>query len=64
MSPKLKLLVIETYYEKTDPMDHMETFFMSMLLHGAPDQIHCKAFLTTLKRIVENGIIGWYRIQY
>lgn len=51
MPPKLKLLVVEPYYRKIDPREHMETYFMSMQLHGVSDRILYRAFPTTLKGI-------------
>lgn len=56
MPPKLKLLVIEPYHGRIDPKEHVETFVMSMQLHGIPDQILCRAFSTTPKKTASE----WY----
>ena len=40
---------IESYYGVKDPLDHLETFKILMHLQGVPDEIMCRAFLTTLK---------------
>lgn len=35
MLPNLKLPVIEPYYRKTDPKEHVGTFVISMYLYGS-----------------------------
>ena len=40
---------IESYDGVKDPLDHLETFKILMHLQGVPDEIMCRAFLTTLK---------------
>ena len=40
---------IESYDEVKDPLNHLETFKTLMHLQGVPDEIMCRAFLTTLK---------------
>ena len=40
---------IESYDRVKDPLDHLETFKTLMHLKGVPDEIMCRAFLTTLK---------------
>ena len=40
---------IESYDGVKDPLDHLETFKTLMHLQGVPDEIMCRAFLTTLK---------------
>lgn len=42
MPSKLKLPVVEPYYGKTDPREHVETFVMFMQLHGVVDYILCR----------------------
>ena len=37
------------YDGSRDPLDHLESFKTLMHLQGAPDEIMCKAFPTTLK---------------
>ena len=54
--PNFKLPQFESYDGTTDPVDHLEAFRMTMLLHGAPDTILCRAFPSTLKGAVRN----WY----
>ena len=43
---------IESYNGVKDPLDHLETFKTLMHLQGVPDEIMCRAFLTTLKGTV------------
>ena len=40
---------IESYNGVKDPLDNLETFKALMHLQGVPDEIMCRAFLTTLK---------------
>ena len=40
---------IESYDGVKDPFNHLETFKTLMHLQGVPDEIMCRAFLTTLK---------------
>ena len=40
---------IESYDGVKDPLDHLETFKTLMHVQGVPDEIMCRAFLTTLK---------------
>ena len=40
---------IESYDGVKDPLDHLETFKTLMHLQGIPNEIMCRAFLTTLK---------------
>ena len=40
---------IESYDGVKDPLDHLEIFKTLMHLQGVPDEIMCRAFLTTLK---------------
>ena len=54
--PNFKLPHFESYDGTTDPVDHLEAFRTTMLLHGAPDAILCRAFPSTLKGAARN----WY----
>ena len=46
---KFRMPQIESYDGVKDPLDHLETFKTLMHLQGVPDEIMCRAFLTTLK---------------
>ncbi|XP_065637257.1 uncharacterized protein LOC136070766 [Quercus suber] len=46
---KFQMPQIESYDGVKDPLDHLETFKTLMHLQGVPDEIMCRAFLTTLK---------------
>ena len=39
-------------FATTNPLDHLESFKALMLLHGANDGVMCRAFLTTLRKVV------------
>ena len=52
--PNFKLPHFESYDGTTDPIDHLEAFRTTMLLHGAPDAILCRAFPSTLKGAARN----------
>ena len=47
--PKFHLPQLESYDSSKDPWDHIESFKTLMLLLMTPDEVMCKAFLTTLK---------------
>ena len=40
---------MESYDGSKDPLDHIESFKTLILLQMTPDEVMCKAFLTTLK---------------
>ena len=46
---KFQMPQVEVYDRSKDPLDHLESFKTLMHLQGVPDEIMCKAFLTTLK---------------
>ena len=46
---KFRMPQIESYDGVKDSLDHLETFKTLMHLQGVPDEIMCRAFLTTLK---------------
>ena len=46
---KLKLPSLDSYDGTRDPFDHIATFKTTMHLQGVPDELMCRAFLTTLK---------------
>ena len=52
--PNFKLPQFESYEGTLDPIDHLEAFRTMMLLHGVPDAILCRAFLSTLKGATRN----------
>ena len=56
--PKFKMPHIDPYGGTTDPFDHLESFKALMLLHGAIDGILCKAFPTTLRKVVRFWFAG------
>ena len=49
LPPKFKMPSLDTYDGTHDPFDHIATFKTTMHLQGVPDEIMCRAFLTTLK---------------
>ena len=49
LPPKFRLLQLESYDYSKDPLDHIESFRTLILLQMTPDEVMCKAFLTTLK---------------
>ena len=46
---KFCLPQLESYDSSKDPLDHIESFKILMLLQITPDEVLCKAFPTTLK---------------
>ena len=46
---KFKMPSLDSYDGTRDPCDHIATFKTTMHLQGVPDEIMCRAFLTTLK---------------
>ena len=44
---------LDSYDRTHDPCDHIATFKSIMHLQGVPDEIMCKAFPTTLKRLAQ-----------
>ena len=50
LPPKFKMPSLDSYDRARDPFDHIATFKTTMHLQGAPDEIMCRAFPTTLKR--------------
>ena len=46
---KFRMPHVENYDGSKDPLDHLESFRTLMHLQGVPDEIMCRAFLTTLK---------------
>ena len=49
LSPKFRMLQIESYDGAKDPLDHLESFKTLMHLQGVVDKIMCKVFPTTLR---------------
>ena len=49
LPPKFKMPFLDLYDGTRDPFNHITTFKTTMHLQGVPDEIMCKAFLTTLK---------------
>ena len=49
LSPKFKMLSLDSYDEAREPFDHIATFKTTMHLQGVPDEIMCRAFPITLK---------------
>ena len=52
--PNFKLPQFESYDGTSDSIDHLEAFWIMMLLHGTPDAILCRAFPSTLKGAARN----------
>ena len=50
LPPKFKIPSLDSYNGMRDPFDYITTFKTTMHLQGIPDEIICRAFLTTLKR--------------
>ena len=48
LPPKFRLPQLESYDGSKDPLDHIESFKMLMLLQMTPNEVMCRAFLTTL----------------
>ena len=46
---KFRMPQVETYDGSRDPLDHLESFKTLKHLQGAPNEIMCRAFSTTLK---------------
>ena len=49
-----KMPQLESYDGLADPVDHLESFKVVMLLHGATDVILCKVFFSTLKGVAQH----------
>ena len=49
LPPKFKMLSLDSYDGTRDLFDHIATFKTTMHLQGVPDEIMCRAFLTTFK---------------
>ena len=49
MLSKFKMPSLDSYDGMRDPCDHIATFKTTMHLQGVPNEIMCRAFLTTLK---------------
>ena len=49
--PKFKMPSFDSYDGMHDPFDHIATFKTTMHLQGVPDEIMCRTFPTTLKRL-------------
>ena len=48
LPPKFKMPFLDSYDGTRDPFNHITTFKTTIHLQGVPDEIMCKAFLTTL----------------
>jgi hypothetical protein len=51
---KFKMPRIEKYDGSGDPQAHLEAFRESIILHGTPDEIACRAFPLTLKGVAKD----------
>jgi len=51
LPPKFHLPQLESFDSSRDPLDHIKLFKTLMLLHMTPDEVMCRAFLTTLKGV-------------
>jgi hypothetical protein len=50
---KFKVPRVDRYDGSGDHFDHMEGFRANLILYGTPDQIACRAFPLTLKRVAK-----------
>ena len=50
---KFKVPWIDRYDGSGDPSNHMESFRAHLILHGTPDEIACRAFPLTSKRVAK-----------
>jgi hypothetical protein len=55
---KFKMPRIEKYDGSGDPQAHLEAFRESIILHGTPDEIACRAFPLTLKGVAKDWFTG------
>lgn len=53
---KFKVPQINLYDGSKDPIDYLENFKAHMTLHSFPEEVACRAFPLTLKRIAQ----GWF----
>ena len=51
LRPKFRLPQLESYDGSKDPLDHIESFKILMLLHMTPDEVTCRTFPTTMKGV-------------
>ena len=51
LPPKFKMPSLDSYDGTRYPFDHIATFKTMIHLQGVPDEIICRAFSTTLKRL-------------
>ena len=51
LPPKFRLPQLESYNGFKDPLDHIESFKTLMLLQMTLDEVMCRAFPTTFKRV-------------
>lgn len=56
MRMKFKMFLMQAYQGWTSPREHLETYVMTMELHGASDPIICRVFPTTVKGTAR----AWY----
>ena len=68
---KFKMPQVEAYNGSKDPFNHLESFKTLIHLQGAPDEIMCKAFPTTLKgptqvwfsKIAPNSVLTFKKLS-
>ena len=54
LPPKFRMPSLETYDGTKDPLNHLESFFKTLMhLQGIPDEIMFRAFPTTMKRLAQ-----------
>ena len=51
LPPKFRLPRLGSYDNSKDPLDHIESFKILMLLQMTLDEVMCRAFPTTFKRV-------------
>ena len=68
---KFRMPQMEAYNGSKDPFDHLESFKTLIHLQGAPDEIMCRAFPTTLKgptqvwfsKIAPNSVLTFKKLS-
>jgi hypothetical protein len=58
---KFKVLQIQSYARIGDPVEHLENFRVHLDLHGAPDEVACRAFPLTLTGNAQYGSKGYHQ---
>jgi hypothetical protein len=54
MPDKFKMSHVKQYNGSRDPTKHVENFWAHLILHGAPNEIACRAFPLTLAKVAKD----------